>query len=473
MMQKLLRRMTVAALLAALLALAAPTFAQEDLDAVYVSEAFDISFRYPSNWGVNEITDNDLVVLVDPSSTVSVAFFGPQTLADGNLAEYETAEDLVINAMDGASANLEPGKLFEYEIDGRTVYQYTYVDSEGRDGFFMAVDFSSGMPGLVTSLGFGGDIYPFEDTILAIVATFDDAAAAGGEADSGSGGKEDDAGSVTGSGDATGPAETLTDFDRGWRRATTELTDLGVIPGGALLFEEDYAFFTGQGGNISTLGRSVPRVNVVIAAQILFTPSGAGYETCALLARTNFDSRGVTTDFLDLGVNSDGEAYAVDRFGSGDDDVTAEFVPLDLDFDVPHHIMAVVFEDTLLLYVDGELVIDGMALDTRGGVYGVGLRGQARGAACEATDIWVFEIAAGGSAEGTCVVTAINNVNQRSGPGTNFDRAGTLAAGSSSTAVGQAQGSDGQTWWELEDGTWVREDTVTEQGACDALPVTR
>ncbi len=77
------------------------------------------------------------------------------------------------------------------------------------------------------------------------------------------------------------------------------------------------------------------------------------------------------------------------------------------------------------------------------------------------------------SGDAVCEVTAVNNVNRRTGPGTNFDRAGTLDAGETATAVAQAEGSDGQIWWELEDGSFVREDTVEEAGDCDSLPPSR
>jgi hypothetical protein len=68
-----------------------------------------------------------------------------------------------------------------------------------------------------------------------------------------------------------------------------------------------------------------------------------------------------------------------------------------------------------------------------------------------------------------CTVTGAN-VNLRTGPGTNFDVAGTLAADTAMTATGQAQGADGFVWWNLESGAWVRSDVVTEEGDCASLP---
>lgn len=70
----------------------------------------------------------------------------------------------------------------------------------------------------------------------------------------------------------------------------------------------------------------------------------------------------------------------------------------------------------------------------------------------------------------TCVVSASSNVNLRGGPGTAFSVVGSLAGDADTAAIAQATGSDGQIWWQLESGAWVRSDVVTETGACDLLP---
>jgi hypothetical protein len=72
---------------------------------------------------------------------------------------------------------------------------------------------------------------------------------------------------------------------------------------------------------------------------------------------------------------------------------------------------------------------------------------------------------------GCMVSSRSGNVNLRQGPGTDFAIAGTLVSGDSLEAVGQAQGTDGQTWWNLAAGAWVRSDVVNEEGPCDTLPV--
>lgn len=70
-----------------------------------------------------------------------------------------------------------------------------------------------------------------------------------------------------------------------------------------------------------------------------------------------------------------------------------------------------------------------------------------------------------------CTVSTGTNANQRSGPGTNFDLAGALAAGISATVDGQATGTDGFVWWRLGEGVWVRSDVVDEAGDCEGMPI--
>jgi hypothetical protein len=66
-----------------------------------------------------------------------------------------------------------------------------------------------------------------------------------------------------------------------------------------------------------------------------------------------------------------------------------------------------------------------------------------------------------------CRISGNSAVNQRSGPGTNFDLAGTLTAGANADVDGQATGSDGIVWWRLGEGVWVRSDVVDEAGDCE------
>lgn len=82
-------------------------------------------------------------------------------------------------------------------------------------------------------------------------------------------------------------------------------------------------------------------------------------------------------------------------------------------------------------------------------------------------------------ADGPCVLTVrVDEVNVRSGPGTNYLYMSTLSAGQTVQATGWAQGvdSEGFTWWRLADGSWVRGDAFINAAnpnlpdACWVLP---
>ena len=70
-----------------------------------------------------------------------------------------------------------------------------------------------------------------------------------------------------------------------------------------------------------------------------------------------------------------------------------------------------------------------------------------------------------------CVVVAPGAVNLRSGPGTDFESPGKLAAGQGAIVTGQTTGADGFVWWQVPPGLWVRSDVVRTTGGCDGVPV--
>jgi len=72
-----------------------------------------------------------------------------------------------------------------------------------------------------------------------------------------------------------------------------------------------------------------------------------------------------------------------------------------------------------------------------------------------------------------CQVTPLSsqNVNLRSGPGSNFGISGRLASGQSAEVNGYTVDRQDIKWWQIADGGWVREDVVSEVGTCDRVPL--
>src|SRR5690606_22505685 len=72
----------------------------------------------------------------------------------------------------------------------------------------------------------------------------------------------------------------------------------------------------------------------------------------------------------------------------------------------------------------------------------------------------------------TCEVEVLQGVNLRGGPGTGYEQVGSAAEGFVLTAVGKFTSTeDFLTWWRLDTGEWVREDFVSEESGCSAIPV--
>jgi hypothetical protein len=70
-----------------------------------------------------------------------------------------------------------------------------------------------------------------------------------------------------------------------------------------------------------------------------------------------------------------------------------------------------------------------------------------------------------------CMVASDTGANLRNGAGTDFQRNGALPAGERTDVIGQANGTDGFTWWQLDSEAWVRSDLVQEAGRCEEVPV--
>lgn len=271
----------------------------------------------------------------------------------------------------------------------------------------------------------------------------------------------------------SGNAVILQDYAGDSEDAISELEELGVIPSGStFIFGEDYAFFTGQGNWFQPIASNQGRKNIVLAGELTFTVGNPDeLEICSLTSRIVTNSQGDATTYVDMGLLNDGSVAIIDRY-SETEDLNFAVSPFTVDLDDPHHVLLVMIDDVANVYVDGLLAISNFTVVERSGSYGIALTGRGRDARCEGRDIWAYQIPSTVAA-GECVVSSGRAVNKRTGPGTNFDQAGQLPAGTEATVIGQATGADGQTWWQLEDENWVREDVVNAVGDCASVPIVK
>lgn len=264
-------------------------------------------------------------------------------------------------------------------------------------------------------------------------------------------------------------SSTLENFDGASEDAIAELEDLGLIPSGStLIFGEDYAFFTGQGSWFTPLASRSPRKNIVAGGELTFTVGNTdAFELCTLTARIKTNDQGTATTYVDVGIGNDGYAYVFDRF-SESQDTALEVGSSLLNLDQAHHLLFLLIDNKATVYVDGKLEISDFTIVERSGSYGIALLGEGPRAKCEGRNIWAYAVPS--VRPGECVVSSSSAVNKRSGPGTNFGTAGQLPAGEEAVVIGQNRGSDGKTWWQLEDENWVREDVVNAIGDCAEVP---
>ncbi|MBI5958071.1 MAG: SH3 domain-containing protein, partial [Chloroflexi bacterium] len=74
------------------------------------------------------------------------------------------------------------------------------------------------------------------------------------------------------------------------------------------------------------------------------------------------------------------------------------------------------------------------------------------------------------SAQSCALVTQLEEVNVRSGPGTSYNSMNKLPQNQTIQASAWAFDTDGFVWWRLSTGGWVRADTVEFPESCLQLP---
>jgi hypothetical protein len=314
-------------------------------------------------------------------------------------------------------------------------------------------------------IGFAVSTYEDEDTKI----LYDDILVVGPQDSAGGSGtdntpSDDSAGGTTGgTSSSSGFPARLANFGGGWQSVISELESAGAIPDGQLLFQEDRAFFSGQGSFFMPLASRSPRANIVMAGDVTYTPSGSSeFEECGLLARLVEDASGNSNTFLKVGLTNAGEVYYAELIG-GEVNFDGRQIPDAMN--TPHHFLFVANGDSFTFYLDGELLFEDVRIDEHVGGYGVGMDGQGPQASCVGEDLWVYELFTPFTA-GECSVRSSGSVNRRTGPGTTFSAAGQTAAGQTYDVIDSRVGGDGFTWWQLADESWVRSDVVEEIGAC-------
>lgn len=262
---------------------------------------------------------------------------------------------------------------------------------------------------------------------------------------------------------ASGLLDEIDNYDGASEDVIAQFVEVGILgTGNAFLFGEDYAFIGASGSTFTSLGRNRNRTDVVMAGELTFDSQSNNYERCGLLLRVD-DTRDPVEDFLWVGIDSEGDLAIQNNTRSGRND-SSSFVEMDLDLDESQHLIMIARGDTLDIYVNGELTVVEFEISEVRGIFGVAQFSDSTASTCEARNIWVYDTPF--FEEGVCNVVASGTVNKRIGPGTTFDRDGQMNAGETLEVETQTDGDDGFIWYELEDGSYVREDIISLVGDC-------
>lgn len=398
--------------------------AQPLLDEIHV-QAGEFSVEYPAGWQVAVDPASSFVYLTHDQ--LQMTFYSPAVLATHGLENYnpEMLARLLL-ALNGVQVD-GTGQASSSDLFAIPYHHAGAAD----EALLIAREFKDGTVGLVDVFGSPQAMRAQEQVIYQIAATFDRPPV---------------------------PApDMLVNHANAGPALLAELESSELIAAGAqLVFAENYVYTTGT-NRLQVLAPSLSMTDVMMAGSLRYSASPAPEnESCSMVARlTEGGSR------LEVGIDSAGNLYLAE-------DDARRVLQTGLDVSRAHHLVLLALDDRLLIYRDGALAGDETITPASGSV-GIQVRGSASGATCEVTAMRVYEVPAADA--GQCEIRASGGaVNKRSGPDASLDIVGVLEAGAAMQARAQAAGADGLIWWQLDDGAWVREDVVTEQGSCRALP---
>ncbi|MDQ7034110.1 MAG: hypothetical protein Q9P01_04545 [Anaerolineae bacterium] len=371
-----------------------PIAAQTELDATFVAEDSTFKINYPSSWR-GDASDPAFVTLSGFASgyQMSITAFSTQLVisyAVGASSAFDVAQNLA------AEPNIEADAA--PLLIGRRDAAVASITIDNLDGVVFVIEMENGTYGMVIVVGSKSALEVNRELVLKMIESYDapNFIIRGAE---------------------------LTNYADDWEAAIAELQDLGLVAqeGGSLVFEEDRAFFNGQGFVFTPLGRRAPHTDIVMAAEIEFTSDSASeYEDCSLLARVVGGSSETVSTYLQVGLDNSSDIFYYDSEGT-EETTIYQRLPLRLDLSVAHHLLFIVADEFLTVYIDGERVFDQVEINVeREGTYGIALLGRDSDSRCEGRNIWVYEFTS--ERLEACIASANGTINKRTGPGTNFNR---------------------------------------------------
>lgn len=263
----------------------------------------------------------------------------------------------------------------------------------------------------------------------------------------------------------------IASFEGSWQEITDELSLENAIPFGVKpIFADRSSSISGEGNTFNDIAANVNEQDFIMGSTLKMESDSTDFEFCWVMARLQIEltedgTQERAAGFLAIGLLNDGELYVTDYF---DNNPQLESYPLRWQDGESVQIVAHAVGTKLNVYANGERVIRDYEVTEASGAFAFGLASSSASTRCRVTNYWAARIPQVNGDD--CEIHAVNAANKRQGPGTNFERAGQLAAGTTQLATGRTEAEDGFMWWQLEDESWVRQDVVDAVGYCGLLP---
>lgn len=254
---------------------------------------------------------------------------------------------------------------------------------------------------------------------------------------------------------------TLENYQGDWRVVTSELIAKDYISSGELIQRMPEVIFEGEDNHYKSLAKFEVLQDVAVGATIeLQSGTGEIYENCGVMARVVSDDDEQVLNFLEVGIDSDGDAYIFDRYGSGENDFTLEFAPA-LGIGDEYYIFYKIEGPVANVFVNGQIVFENLLVRERAGHFGLAFVGNTMDSSCALKNIWTYSLAS------LCNVTVFEDVDTYFSPEETEIPLGEALAYEPYAANAYYLDKDLNGWWRLAlDSRWVQADDSLLEGAC-------
>ena len=418
---------------------------------IYTITDRSFAFEYPVDWVIAE--EDYFTTFTAPLSVGEIAFtvFNPRVITA--LTEGQTDAVSALRSL-RAYFGFIPDTISPTTVIWReAAIAPLTLDARGG-GVVMLVEMSRGGYGLIFAVTTQGQLNGFLPLIDTMIRSYD---------------------SPGNRRLATREQLTLPNFSGPRENIIASLAAQKIIkPDVTLLDTVERQDFTGESAQFKPLAERLPTNNAVMIGEIAFAPQGGGaYESCAFVlhvvtAEASDQDRSLV-HYLEVGFDQAGTLYYFDAGRIAERVIDAD-LRQGFALNQSYAFVLVLANERMTIYLNGVNVADNVLVRGVAGSAGLSMRPASQKTQCSFRNVALYRITP--LPAGLCTVAPRDFATSRIAPTT------TAAAGTRLTAETPQQvmaysvpSGSRLRWWKLEDGTWIREDSVEETGDCDNLPL--